>query len=64
MKVRQTGVDLAKNLFELYGVDENGNVVLKKLLLIRHYEDDVHGRTSAAGGRMPEAARSDEAIHK
>jgi hypothetical protein len=25
---------------------------------------DVHGRTSAAGGRMPETARSDEAILK
>jgi transposase len=32
MKVRVIGLDLAKNVFQVHGVDEHGKVVLRKQL--------------------------------
>jgi transposase len=32
MKIKTLGIDLAKNIFHLYGVDERGEVILKKRL--------------------------------
>jgi len=32
MKVTTVGIDLAKNIFQLHGVDEHGKVVIKKQL--------------------------------
>ena len=32
MKLNRIGIDLAKNIFQLHGVDEQGKVVLKKKL--------------------------------
>jgi hypothetical protein len=30
MNIKALGIDIAKNVFELHGVDKNGKVVLKK----------------------------------
>ena len=32
MKITTVGIDLAKNVFQLHGVDERGHAVLKKQL--------------------------------
>lgn len=32
MKITTIGIDLAKNVFQVYGVDEHGKVLLKKQL--------------------------------
>ncbi len=32
MKITTVGIDLAKNLFQVHGVDERGKTVLKKQL--------------------------------
>ena len=32
MKITVLGIDLAKNVFQLHGVDEQGNVVVRKQL--------------------------------
>ena len=32
MKITTIGIDLAKNVFQLHGVDERGKVVLRKQL--------------------------------
>lgn len=32
MKIDRLGIDLAKNIFELCGIDPNGKVVLRKTL--------------------------------
>ena len=32
MKISRVGVDLAKNVFQLHGVDRNGETVLKRRL--------------------------------
>jgi transposase len=32
MKVTAIGIDLAKNVFQVHGVDEHGKVVLRKQL--------------------------------
>ena len=32
MKITTIGIDLAKNVFQIHGVDERGKVVLKKAL--------------------------------
>ena len=32
MKITTIGIDLAKNVFQVHGVDEHGKVLLKKLL--------------------------------
>ena len=32
MKVTTIGIDLAKNIFQVHGVDERGNAVLRKQL--------------------------------
>ena len=32
MKITTVGIDLAKNVFQVHGVDERGNAVLRKQL--------------------------------
>jgi transposase len=32
MKITTVGIDLAKNVFQLHGIDERGNAVLRKQL--------------------------------
>ena len=32
MKITTVGIDLAKNVFQVHGVDEKGHVVVKKAL--------------------------------
>ena len=32
MKITTTGIDLAKNVFQVHGVDDHGNTVLRKIL--------------------------------
>ena len=68
MKITTVGIDLAKNVFQVHGIDERGKAVLRKQLgrgrapkstasrLRRHGRD--HGHTAGSGATGLSTRRS------